>query len=70
VRKYVIFEEEITFQRSRESHMEIDNKTLPSPPSVVQRETNIVPVDPVNPVDIVSLVDVPRDIAVGHKRTA
>jgi hypothetical protein len=46
--------------------MEIDNgkkeETIPSPPSVVQRETIIDPVDPVYPV---ALVDVPRDTAVG-----
>jgi hypothetical protein len=36
-------------------------ETLPSPPSGVQRETTIDPVDP---------IDVPRDIAVGHKRLA
>ena len=58
----VIFEEEIAFQRSRESQMEIDNDTIPSPPSAVQRETVIEPVDPVAPVDV------PRDIAIGHKR--
>jgi hypothetical protein len=57
----VVLEEEIVFQRSRESQMEIDSKTIPSPPSAVQRETNI-PVDPVVPVDMF------RDIAVGHKR--
>jgi hypothetical protein len=39
VSKDVIFEEEITFRRSRESHMEIDSKkkeeTVLSPPSTV-----------------------------------
>jgi hypothetical protein len=35
---------------------------VPSPPSAVQKETTI---DPVNPV---ALVDIPRNIAVGHKR--
>jgi hypothetical protein len=40
---------------------------VPSPPSTVQRETIIDPVDPIDPV---ALVDVPRDIAVGHKRPA
>jgi hypothetical protein len=39
--------------------MEIDSKTIPSPPSAVQRETNINQVVP---------VDMFRDIAVGHKR--
>jgi hypothetical protein len=63
----VIFEEEIAFRRSRESQMEIDSETIPSPPSVVQRETTIVLVDP---VDLVAPVDVPRDIAVSHKRPA
>jgi hypothetical protein len=46
--------------------MEIDNdkieETIPSPPSVVKRETIIDPVDPIAPVDV------PRDIEVGHKR--
>ena len=60
----VIFEEEIAFRRSRESHMDIDRETIPSPPSTVQRETIIDPVDPVAPVDV------PRDIVVGHKRPA
>ena len=54
----IFLEEEIIFQRSRESHMEIDSETIPSPPSAVQRETDIIPVAP---------VDMPRDIAVGHK---
>jgi hypothetical protein len=38
--------------------MEIDSETIPSPPSAVQRETNIIPTNPVAPVDI------SRDIAV------
>jgi hypothetical protein len=42
--------------------MEIGSKTIPSPPSTVQRETNTIPVDPVAPIDMF------RDIAVGHKR--
>jgi hypothetical protein len=42
--------------------MEIDSETISSPPSVVQRETNIIPVDPGSPIDMF------RDIAVGHKR--
>jgi hypothetical protein len=41
--------------------MEIDDETIPSPHSAVQREKNIIPVDPVSPVDMF------RDIAVGHK---
>jgi hypothetical protein len=65
VSRDVIFEEEITFRRSRESQMEIDNEIVPSPPSTVQRETVIDPVDLVDPV---APVDVPRNIAVGHKR--
>jgi hypothetical protein len=68
VSRDVTFEEEIAFRRSKESQMEIDNEkkeeTIPSPPSVVQRETIIDPVDPV------ALVDVLRDIAVGQKRPA
>jgi hypothetical protein len=42
-------------------------ETIPSPPSTIQRETTIVPIDPFDPV---APVDVPRDIAVGHKRPA
>jgi hypothetical protein len=44
--------------------MEIDNETVPSPPSVVLSETTIDPVDHVSPVDI------PRDISVVHKMPA
>jgi hypothetical protein len=43
-------------------------ETIPSPLSVVSRETTIDLVDLVDPVDLVSPVGVPRDIAVGHKR--
>jgi hypothetical protein len=63
----VTFEEEVSFQRSRESQMEIDNETMPSPPSIVHRETNIIPVDPVFPNDPVAPSDMPKDITVGHK---
>jgi hypothetical protein len=44
--------------------MEIDSEIIPSPPSAFQRETNIIPADPVAPVDM------SRDIAIGHKRPA
>jgi hypothetical protein len=44
--------------------MEIDSETIPSPPSTFQRETNIIPANPIAPVDMF------RDIAVGHKRPA
>ena len=47
--------------------MEIDSETIPSPPSAVQRETNIIPVDLVVPADLVAPVDMPKDIAVEHK---
>ena len=56
--------------------MEIDSETIPSPPSAVQRETNIItdepiaPVDPVAPEDSVAPSNIPRDITVGHKRSA
>jgi hypothetical protein len=40
-------------------------ETIPSPPLAVQRDTTIDPIDPVDPV---APIDVPRDIAVGHKR--
>jgi hypothetical protein len=42
--------------------MEIDSKTIPSPPSAIQREKEIIPVDPVAPIDMF------KDIAIGHKR--
>jgi hypothetical protein len=41
--------------------MEIDTETIPSPPSEIQRETNITPVYPGYPVDMF------RDITVRHK---
>jgi hypothetical protein len=44
--------------------MEINSEKIPSPPLAIQRETNIIPSNPVAPVDI------SRDIAVGHKRPA
>jgi hypothetical protein len=65
-----IFEEDIAFRRSRESQMDIDSETIPSPPSTVQRETTIVPVNSVDPVAPVAPVDVFRDIAVSHKKHA
>jgi hypothetical protein len=56
--------------------MEIDSETIPSPPSTVHKETNIIPDEPIATVDLVSLADsvapsnIPRDITVGHKRPA
>jgi hypothetical protein len=56
--------------------MEIDSETIPPPPSTVQRETNIIPDEPIDPVDPVAPEDsvaprnIPRDITVGHKRPA
>ena len=47
VSRDVTFEEEVSFKRSRGSHMEID---------------------PIDPIDLVAPVNVPRDIAVGQKR--
>jgi hypothetical protein len=48
--------------------MEINSEIVPSPPSPVQRETNITLVDLVVPADPVAPFDIPRDIAIGHKR--
>jgi hypothetical protein len=42
--------------------MEFDSEIIPSPPSTIQMETNITPVDPGSPIDM------SRDIAVGHIR--
>jgi hypothetical protein len=68
VSRDVTLEKEIAFQRSRESQMDINNEkkeeTVYSTPLVVQRKTVIDLVDPIAPVDV------PRDIAVGHKRHA
>jgi hypothetical protein len=67
---YVTFEEEVAFKRSKGSHMEIDSERqeeiVPSPPHppTVQRET----VEPIDLIDPIAPVDVPRDIAVGRKR--
>jgi hypothetical protein len=44
---------ETASQRSKESQMEIDIETMPSPSSTVQRETNIIPSDAVAPIDII-----------------
>lgn len=76
IRRDVTFEEYVDFQISREALMEIDSETIPSPPSVVQRETNIISIDPVAlvdpvvPADPVAPSDIPRDITIGHKRPA
>jgi hypothetical protein len=54
--------------------MKIDSETMHYPPLAVQRETNIIPVDPVAPVnpvvsaDLVAPIDMPGDITVGYKR--
>jgi hypothetical protein len=44
--------------------MDINSETIPSPPSTVQRETYIIPVDPMAPIDMF------RDISVGNKRSS
>jgi hypothetical protein len=51
VRRDVTFEEEVSFQKSREAQMEIDSDIIPSPHSTIQRETYIIPDDPLAPVD-------------------
>jgi hypothetical protein len=62
MRDVVLKKKRCPFNKPRESQMEIDSKIIPSPPSVSQRETDIIQVDPVAPVDMF------KDIAVGHKR--
>jgi hypothetical protein len=47
--------------------MEINSEIVPSPPSTVQRETNITLVDLVVPTDPVAPFDIPRDITVRNK---
>jgi hypothetical protein len=44
--------------------MEIDSETIPSPPLAVQRE---IVIDPIDLVDSIALVGVPRYIAMDHK---
>jgi hypothetical protein len=56
----------LSFRLQRESnYLRRRKRQYLLPPSTIQRETTI---DPVVLVDLVSPVDVPRDIAVGHKR--
>jgi hypothetical protein len=56
--------------------MEIHIETIPPPPSIVQRETNIIPydpttlVDPYAPTNSVSPRNIQKDITVGHKLPA
>jgi hypothetical protein len=57
----VFLDEETVFQILIESQMDIDNETIPSPPSSIQRETDITLGYPR------SLVDMFIDIAVRHK---
>jgi len=46
------------FNKPREYQMDINSETVPSSPSAVQMETNIIPTNPGAPVDI------SKDIAV------
>jgi transposase InsO family protein len=57
------FDEEIAFQIFKESQMDIDSETIPSPPSIVQRETYIIPFYPVVQANSIAPIDMPRDIA-------
>jgi hypothetical protein len=56
--------------------MGIDSETMPSPPSIVHRETYIILddpialVDPVVPADSITPRNITRDITIGHKRPA
>jgi hypothetical protein len=76
VSRDVTFEEEVSFQKSREAQMEIDSETIPSPPSAVQREIDIIPddpiahIDPVVPANSYAPSNIPIDITVGNKRHA
>jgi hypothetical protein len=70
VRKDVTFEEEVAFKRSRGYHMEIDSErheemaSYPPHPPTVQREI-VELIYQIDLIDPVSLVDVPKVIAVG-----
>jgi hypothetical protein len=74
VSRYVTFEEDVAFQKSKEAQMEIDGDTIPSLHSEIQRETDSVPdeptaqIDSAPPTDSVAPSNVPRDITIGHKR--
>jgi N6-adenosine-specific RNA methylase IME4 len=73
VSRYVTFEEEVAFKRSRGSHKEIDSERQeemmhsPPHPPTIQRET-VEPIDPFDLVDPLAPVDFPTDIFVGQKR--
>jgi hypothetical protein len=55
------FRESYLTQRESKQN-EKKEKTLPSLPSAVQREINIIPTSPIAPVDML------KDIVVGHKK--
>ena len=71
VRKNVTLNKEVSFRRSRGSHMDIDSERqeemVPSPPHAlaIQRETQ--PIDQIDHVDLVAPLNVSRDIVVGRK---
>jgi hypothetical protein len=81
VNRDVSFEEEVSFRKSRRSHIETGNEReeemVSSPPHTpaVQREPNepietIEPVDLVDPIEPVHSIDGPREITMGRKRHA
>jgi hypothetical protein len=68
VSRDVTFDEEVTFRRSRESHMEIDSEEQEAP-----KDENTDPSNPVvHPLDYqgesVEPVNLPRDVALTRKR--
>jgi hypothetical protein len=71
----VSFEEEVSFRKSRRSHIETDSEReeemVSSPPHTfaVQREPN-EPVETIEPIDPIHPIDVPRELTVGRKRPA
>ena len=69
VSKDVTFEEEMVVRKGRGSDMEIDDEEMEmrsSPPPV---QNDLAEKDePINPIDPVTTVDIPKDMAVSWKR--
>ena len=69
VRRDVTFEEEMAIRKGKGSDMEIDDEEMErrsSPPPVQNESTNKD--EPIDPIDPVTTVDIPEDMAVSRKR--
>lgn len=76
VSRDVTFDEEITFQRSKESHIDVDCKEheapqdakLPVPDTHTLDDQREEPNDPIDPIEPIEHVDGPRDVVVAKRR--